>query len=119
MRTRFEMFWFVYLQAYTVHYQEGYSIGAFDDPKAQSVYIERYLRGKQSAARQEFLKRAWGWCRWRYSIFSNPVAKLILTTFLRYRNTAIVILMVLVNGPYSPHKVLDKICEEFHKFSAY
>jgi hypothetical protein len=91
-------------------------IGAFNDPKAQSAYIKHYLPGTQSAARQEFLKRAWGWCRGRYSIFSNPVAKLILTTFLRYRNTAIVIQMVLVNGPYSPHKILDRFVEDSTSF---
>jgi hypothetical protein len=56
-------------------------IGAFDDPDAQRLYIERYLPGKQSETRHEFLKRAWGWCRGRYSIFSNPVARLVLTTF--------------------------------------
>jgi hypothetical protein len=42
-------------------------IGAFDDPNSQSQYIEHYLPYEQSAARQEFLKRVWGWCRGRFA----------------------------------------------------
>ena len=57
-------------------------IGAFDDPDAQRQYIKSYLpdvTDEQLAARQDFLKRAWGWCRGRYCILrDHPVAKLIL-----------------------------------------
>ena len=41
------------------------NIGAFDDPETQRHYIECYLLDDHSSARQEFLKRAWGWCRGR------------------------------------------------------
>ena len=41
-------------------------IGAFDDPDSQMQYIERYLLSSQSTTWQDFLKRAWGWCRGRY-----------------------------------------------------
>jgi hypothetical protein len=40
-------------------------IGAFDDPNSQRQYIERYLQNEQSAARSDFMKRAWEWCRGR------------------------------------------------------
>lgn len=41
-------------------------IGAFDDSDAQRQYLERYLPGEESAARHDFLRRAWGWCRGRF-----------------------------------------------------
>jgi hypothetical protein len=40
--------------------------GAFDDPDAQKLYIERYLPVEHSVTRDAFLERAWGWCRGRY-----------------------------------------------------
>jgi hypothetical protein len=52
-------------------------IGAFDDPDAQRQYIKHYLPGDQSGARQDFLKRAWGWCRGRYCIFRNLFAEFL------------------------------------------
>ena len=90
-------------------------IGAFDDPDAQRQYIEHYLPNNQSTAWQEFLKRAWGWCRGRY--FRNYVAELILTNlFLRYRSTASLVVLALVTGPHSPHKILNKFVESITKF---
>lgn len=49
-------------------------------------------------------------------ISRNLVAELILTTFLRYRSTAVLIVLVLVAGPYSPHTILDKFVESSTKF---
>lgn len=40
-------------------------IGAFNDQQTQRQYIEHYLPNDQSEARQEFLNRAWVWCRGR------------------------------------------------------
>ena len=90
-------------------------IGAFEDPDAQRQYIEHYLPSDQSPTWQEFLKRAWGWCRGRY--FRNYVAELILTNlFLRYRSTASLVVLALVTGPHSPHKILNKFVESITKF---
>ena len=53
-------------------------IGAFDDPDVQQQYIEYYLPGEQSEARQDFLKRAWGWCRGRY--FQESYCQILILT---------------------------------------
>ena len=90
-------------------------IGAFDDLDAQRQYIERYLPGNQSAARQDFLKRAWGWCRGR--CFRESCCRIDSYHFvLRYRSTASLVVFILAAGPYSPHKILNKFVENSTNF---
>jgi hypothetical protein len=87
-------------------------IGAFDDPDAQRDYIKHYLPDEQpeSASRQEFLQRAWGWCRGRY--VQESCCRIDSYHFvLRYRSTATLISLLLAAGPYSPHKILNEFVE--------
>jgi hypothetical protein len=91
-------------------------IGAFDDPDSQGRYIKRYLPDGESAAMQEFFKRAWGWCRGRY--FQDSCCQIDSHHFvLRYRNTAALIESVLVTGCRSPHKTLNAFVKHSTNFS--
>jgi hypothetical protein len=91
-------------------------IGAFDDPDAQRQYIERYIPGERSEAWEAFLERAWGWCRGRY--FSQSSCRLDSHHLvLRYRSTATLIVLILVAGQRSPHKMLDAFVKRSTNFS--
>ncbi len=90
-------------------------IGGFDDQDAQSRYIEYYLQVDQSASRQDFLKRAWEWCHGRYSQESFC----LIDTYhfvLRHQITAVLIELILANGPNSPHKILNSFVQSSTKF---